>query len=68
MRSFAGILAAALAIAVAGVLLTAYNAADDDAPGGALIGILLVAGAVAIAVRTVRRRWKRRGRQGADRP
>jgi hypothetical protein len=69
MKSFAGILAAALAIAAAGVLLTVYSAADDDAPGGALIGILLIAGALAIAVRTARRRWKRRrGRQGADHP
>jgi len=41
-----------LAIAAAGI----YVGEMDDAPGAALIGILLMFGAVVLAVRTARRR------------
>ncbi|HEY8468155.1 MAG TPA: hypothetical protein VIL18_00865 [Longimicrobiales bacterium] len=41
-----------LAIAAAGI----YVGETDDAPGAALIGILLMIGAVVLAVRTARRR------------
>ena len=68
MKSFAGILAAALVSAAVGVLLVVYSA-NDDAPGGALMGFLLIVGASVIAVRTVRRRRQGLGgRPGADGP
>jgi hypothetical protein len=41
-----------LAIAAAGI----YVGETDDAPGAALIGILLMIGAVALAMRVARRR------------
>jgi hypothetical protein len=55
MKSFAVILAAALAIAAVGVAAILYGG-DDDAPGLVLIGILLIVGAFAIGVRTAHRR------------
>lgn len=47
-----GLVAVGVALAVAGI----YVGESDDAPGAALVGLLLMAGAVALAVRTVRRR------------
>lgn len=47
-----GLVAIGLAFAAAGI----YIGDTDDAPGAALIGILLVIGAVALGVRTARRR------------
>ena len=68
MKSFAGKLAAALAVAALGVLFMVYSG-NDDAPGGVLIGLLMVIGALAMAVRTTLRRGKSLGgRQDADRP
>jgi hypothetical protein len=46
-----GIVAIGLAIAAAGI----YVGDTDDAPGAALLGILLMVGAIAIGVRTARR-------------
>lgn len=57
MRSFAGRLAAALLTAAVGVLLVVYSS-RDDAPGGALVGLLLVIGAIVLAVRAALRRRK----------
>ena len=50
-----GMLLAALALAAGGVLLARYAEADD-APGGVVIGWVLVAGAVALGARAVVRR------------
>ena len=47
-----GLIAAGIAIGAAGI----YIGDTDDAPGAALIGILLMIGAVALGVRTVRRK------------
>jgi hypothetical protein len=47
-----GLIAIGLGIAVAGI----YIGETDDAPGAALIGILLMVGAVALGVRTARRK------------
>jgi hypothetical protein len=47
-----GFVAIGLAIAAAGI----YVGDTDDAPGAALVGILLMIGAVALAVRTARRK------------
>jgi len=47
-----GLVAIGLAIGAAGI----YIGDTDDAPGAALIGILLMIGAVALGVRTVRRK------------
>lgn len=47
-----GLVAAGLAVAAAGI----YVGEVDDAPGAALLGILLMIGAVALGVRTARRR------------
>jgi len=47
-----GLVAIGVAIAVAGI----YVGDTDDAPGAALIGILLMIAAVALAVRTARRK------------
>ena len=58
MRSFAVILAAALAIAGIGVAAIVYGG-GDDAPGLVLIGILLIVGAFAIGVRTAHRHGQR---------
>lgn len=46
-----GLVAIGLAIGAAGI----YIGETDDAPGAALIGILLMIGAVALSVRTARR-------------
>ena len=46
-----GLVAVALALASAGI----YVGETDDAPGAALLGILLAFGLIAFAVRTVRR-------------
>ena len=46
-----GLVAVGVAIAAAGI----YIGDTDDAPGAALMGILLMIGAVALAVRTARR-------------
>lgn len=50
-----GMLLAALALAVGGVLLARYAEADD-APGGVVIGWVMVAGAVALGARAVVRK------------
>ena len=47
-----GLVAIGVAIAAAGV----YIGDTDDAPGAALMGILLMIGAVVLAVRTARRK------------
>jgi hypothetical protein len=47
-----GLIAIGVGIAAAGI----YIGDTDDAPGAALIGILLMIGAVALAVRTLRRK------------
>jgi hypothetical protein len=47
-----GLVAIGVAIAAAGI----YIGDTDDAPGAALIGILLMSGAVVLAVRTARRK------------
>ncbi|MEX2282587.1 MAG: hypothetical protein WEE89_08890 [Gemmatimonadota bacterium] len=47
----------ALVIAASGVALARYAEADD-APGGVVIGWLLVAGAVVLVVRAFQRRGK----------
>jgi hypothetical protein len=47
-----GLVAIGVAIGAAGV----YLGETDDAPGAALVGILLMVGAVALAVRTARRK------------
>ena len=47
-----GLIAIGVAIAAAGI----YIGETDDAPGAALIGILLMIGAVMLGVRTVRRK------------
>ena len=46
----------ALVMAASGVALTRYAVADDDAPGGVVIGLVLVGGAVALGVRAFQRR------------
>ena len=46
-----GIVAIGVAIAAAGI----YVGDTDDAPGAALLGILLMIGALALGVRTARR-------------
>lgn len=68
MKSFAAVLAAALALAAVGVAAIVYGG-EDDAPGLVLIGIVLIVGALAIGVRTGHRRGQSiAGRQGVDRP
>jgi hypothetical protein len=47
-----GLIAIGIGIAAAGI----YLGETDDAPGAALIGILLMLGAVALGVRTARRK------------
>lgn len=47
-----GLIAIGIAIAAAGI----HIGDSDDAPGAALIGILLMIGAVALGVRTARRK------------
>ena len=55
VTSFVVRLAAACAVAVLGVAAILYADADD-APGLGMIGLVLIAGAIAVAVRTVYRR------------
>ena len=67
MKSFAAVLAAALAIAAIGVAAIVYGG-EDDAPGLVLIGIVLIVGALALGVRTAYRRGQGLGgRPSADR-
>lgn len=47
-----GLVALGLALGAAGI----YIGETDDAPGAAVIGILLMIGALALAVRTARRK------------
>jgi tetrahydromethanopterin S-methyltransferase subunit C len=59
MRTSATKLVVGLSLLAVGVALGAagfYIADADDAPGAALLGILLMAGAWVLGVRTVRRR------------
>jgi hypothetical protein len=59
MKTSAKNVVIALAIIAIGVALAAagiYIGDTDDAPGAALIGILLMIGAVVIGVRTARRK------------
>jgi multisubunit Na+/H+ antiporter MnhB subunit len=60
MKSYFAILAASLAVAGVGVTAAMHGEADD-APGLALIGILLIVGAFALAVWTAQRRGSQRG-------
>ena len=55
MKSFFAIFAPALAVVAIGVTAAMHGEADD-APGLALLGILLIVGALAVAVRTAQRR------------
>jgi hypothetical protein len=54
MKSFVAIFAPALAVVAVGVTAAMHGEADD-APGLALIGIILIVGALAIAVRIAQR-------------
>ena len=59
MKSSVTNLVMALGLAAIGVAIGAagiYIGDTDDAPGGALMGILLMIGALALAVRTARRK------------
>jgi peptidoglycan/LPS O-acetylase OafA/YrhL len=58
MKSLATALAAALALAVIGVLAFMYGD-KDDSPGLSLIGVLLVVGGLVIGVRATLRRARR---------
>jgi multisubunit Na+/H+ antiporter MnhB subunit len=60
MKTYLTILAASLAIAGVGVTLAMHGEADD-APGLALIGILLIVGAFALGVRTAYARGRASG-------
>jgi hypothetical protein len=51
MKTFFAIFAPALAVVAVGVTAAMHGEADD-APGLALLGILLIVGALAVAVRT----------------
>ena len=51
MKNFFAIFAPALAVVAVGVTAAMHGEADD-APGLALLGILLIVGALAVAVRT----------------
>jgi hypothetical protein len=62
MKSFVATLAAALGVVAVGVTAAMHGEADD-APGLALIGILLIVGAFALGVRTAYRVGLTRGRQ-----
>jgi multisubunit Na+/H+ antiporter MnhB subunit len=63
MKSYFAILFASLAVAGVGVTLAMHGEADD-APGLALIGILLIVGAFALGVWTA----YTRGRSSGDTP
>ena len=54
MKNFFAIFAPALAVVAVGVTAAMHGEADD-APGLALLGILLIVGALAVAVRTAQR-------------
>jgi hypothetical protein len=54
MKSFFAIFAPALAVVAIGVTAAMHGEADD-APGLALLGILLIVGVLAVAVRTAQR-------------
>lgn len=54
MKSFFAIFVPALAVVAVG-LTAAMHGEADDAPGLALLGILLIVGALAVAVRTAQR-------------
>jgi len=54
MKHVVALIAAALALAAVGVT-AAMQGEADDAPGLALIGILLIVGAVAVGVKAGRR-------------
>jgi hypothetical protein len=54
MKSFLAVFAPALAVVAVGVTAAMHGEADD-APGLALIGILLIVGALAVAVRSAQR-------------
>jgi multisubunit Na+/H+ antiporter MnhB subunit len=60
MKSYFAILVASLGVAGVGVTLAMHGEADD-APGLALIGILLIVGAFAFAVRTAYARGRATG-------
>ena len=60
MKNFLAIFVPALAVVAIGVTLAMHGEADD-APGLALIGIFLITGALAAAVRTAQRSRSRRG-------
>ncbi len=62
MKSYVAILAASLAGVGVGVTAAMHGEAGD-APGLALIGILLIVGAFAVAVWTAQRTGSRRGQQ-----
>lgn len=53
MKTFLTVVAVAVGVAI-GVAAIVYGESDDS-PGLQLIGVLLVAGAVTLSVRTVRR-------------
>lgn len=54
MKNFFAIFVPALAVVAIGVTAAMHGEADD-APGLALLGILLIVGALAVAVRTAQR-------------
>jgi membrane protein implicated in regulation of membrane protease activity len=60
MKNFLAIFAPALAVVAIGVTAAMHGEADD-APGLALLGILLIVGALAWAVRTAQRRSQHPG-------
>jgi hypothetical protein len=62
MKSYFAILVTSLAVAGVGVTAAMHGEADD-APGLALIGIVLIVGAFAVAVWTAQRAGSRRGQQ-----
>ena len=62
MKSLVAILVTALGVAGLGVTAAMHGEADD-APGLALIGILLIVGAFALGVRTAYRVGLNQGRQ-----
>ena len=55
MKTYFAILAAALPVVALGVTAAMHGEADD-APGLALIGIVLIVGALAVAVRVAQHR------------
>ena len=58
MKSFFAIFVPALAVVAVGVTAAMHGEADD-APGLAGLGILLITGALAVAVRTAQRSGRR---------